>query len=183
MGVYLEECHTVSDNEWCTREEFSVYRENCTDVSIPCPETGELIPGEVIERDTHSITFTIYKEQKFEKGLVSGWANVAKNIDGKPPLDWQGDVIDPSVLEDAAIAFMKEYSDSGVNHEGDSVGIVVESIVLTKDKQAAMGIPEGTVPEGWFITVQLHDNDVIEKVKNGEFRMFSIQGTAERESI
>ena len=54
---------------------------------------------------------------------------------------------------------------------------------MTKDKQAAMGIPEGTVPEGWFITVQLYDNEVINKVKNGEFRMFSIQGVEQREAL
>lgn len=183
MSVYLEERHEVYDNDWETSETFSVYRDERTDVSIPCPETGELIPGAIVERDEHSITFEIYKEQSFEKGLVSGWANVAKNVDGNAPLDWQGDIIEPSDLEDAAIEFMKEYRASGCNHEGDTVGTVVESIVMTKDKQAAMGIPDGTVPEGWFITVQLQNEDVIQKVKNGEFRMFSIQGTAQREVI
>lgn len=183
MGVYLEERHTIDDTEWVNRETFSVYRENRTDVSIPCPETGELLPGSVLETDSHVITFEIYKEQSFEKGLVSGWANVSKNTDGNYALDWQGDIIEPSDLEDAAIQFMKDYRDSGINHEGDSTGIVVESIVMTKDKQAAMGIPEGTVPEGWFITVQLQNEEVINKVKNGEFKMFSIQGTAERETL
>ena len=183
MGVYLEERHIVSDHDCGTSEEFNVYRRECTDVSIPCPETGQLIPAEMVETDERTIRFEIYKDQSFEKGLVSGWANVAKNVDGNAPLDWQGDIIEPSDLEDAAIAFMKEYRDSGCNHEGDSVGTVVESIVMTKDKQAAMGIPEGTVPEGWFITVQLYDNEVINKVKNGEFRMFSIQGVAQREAL
>ena len=180
--IYLEESHRISETEWDTREEFSVYRDEWTDMSIPCPETGELLPGKLHEQDTHSIEFIIYKGQSFEKGLVSGWANVAKNADGTVPLDWQGDIIDPSDLEDAAIQFMKDYRDSGVNHEGGSVGTVVESIVMTKDKQAAMGIPEGSVPEGWFITVQLTDEDVIAKVKSGDYRMFSIQGTATREA-
>ena len=183
MGVYLEERHTIDDNDWVNRETFSVYREDCTPVSVPCPITGELFEGEIRETDSHTITFEIYKEQSFEKGLVSGWANVSKNVDGNYALDWQGDIIDPSDLEDAAIQFMKDYRDSGVNHEGDSVGVVVESIVMTKDKQAAMGIPEGVVPEGWFITVQLQDEEVINKVKSGDFRMFSIQGTAEREAL
>lgn len=183
MSVYLEESHRVCDDDWSTRETFSVYRTESTNVSIPCPITGELKEGEMVEREERSITFEIYKEQSFEKGLVSGWANVSKNTDGNYALDWQGDVIEPSDLEDAAIQFMKDYRDSGVNHEGDSVGIVVESIVMTKDKQAAMGIPEGVVPEGWFITVQLQDEEVINKVKSGDFRMFSIQGTAEREAL
>ena len=176
----VREVHRVTENDYRRAEEFSVYRDEWTDVSVPCPETGELLEGSVVEHDSHSIEFVIYKEQSFEKGLVCGWANVAKNIDGKAPLDWQGDIIDPSDLEDAAIQFMKDYRESGVLHEGESIGDVVESIVMTKDKQVAMGIPEGTVPEGWFITVQLHDEDTINKVKNGEFRMFSIQGTAER---
>ncbi len=183
MSVYMEESHRMADDEWSTRETFSVYRTEYTDVSIPDPITGELKEGQVTEHEERSITFEIYKEQSFEKGLVSGWANVSKNVDGNYALDWQGDVIEPSDLEDAAIQFMKDYRDSGVKHEGDSVGIVVESIVMTKDKQAAMGIPEGTVPEGWFITVQLQDEEVINKVKSGEFRMFSIQGTAEREAL
>lgn len=182
-SVYLEERHTIHDDDWSTDESFSVYRTTRTNVSIPDPITGELKEGEVRERDEHTITFEIYKEQSFEKGLVSGWANVSKNTDGNYALDWQGDVIDPSDLEDAAIQFMKDYRDSGINHEGGSVGVVVESIVMTKDKQAAMGIPEGTVPEGWFITVQLQDEEVINKVKSGEFKMFSIQGTAEREAL
>ena len=111
---------------------------------------------------------------------MSGWANVATNADGSKPLDWQGDVIEPAELEKAAIQFMLDYRDSGVNHAGESTGTVVESIVMTKDKQAAMGIPEGIVPEGWFITVKVNNDEVFQKVKSGEFRMFSIQGTAER---
>ena len=39
---------------------------------------------------------------------------------------------------------------------------------------------EGTVPEGWFITVKVLDPDVFTKVKNGTFKMFSIQGNAKR---
>ena len=78
---------------------------------------------------------------------------------------------------------MMDYRESGVNHQGDAKGIVVESVVMTKDKQAAMGIPEGTVPEGWFITVKVLDDEVFQKVKSGEYRMFSIQGTAERVAV
>ena len=176
----LVETHRVYDNEYSTGEEFSVYQDEWVPVSIPCPETGQLLDGEMREHSCHTIEFTIYKEQSFEKGLVCGWANVAKNADGNIPLDWQGDVIDPSDLEDAAIQFMKDYRESGENHVGDATAVVVESIVLTKDKQRAMGIPEGVVPEGWFITVQLQSDEAIEKVKNGEYKMFSIQGTAER---
>jgi 8-oxo-dGTP pyrophosphatase MutT (NUDIX family) len=124
-------------------------------------------------------TFKVAKSNDSE-GLVSGWANVAVNADGTIPLDWQGDVISPATLEKAAINFMMEYRDSGVMHEGASKGVVVESIVFTKEKQAAIGIPDGIVPEGWFITVKILDPEVFEQVKNGTFKMFSIQGHAKR---
>lgn len=119
-------------------------------------------------------------EKTTDQGLVSGWANVAVNADGTIPLDWQGDIIRPEVLEKAAIDFMLNYRESGEMHQGSSVGTVVESIVFTKDKQAALGIPEGVLPEGWFITVKIEDNDVFEKVKSGKYRMFSIQGHGNR---
>jgi 8-oxo-dGTP pyrophosphatase MutT (NUDIX family) len=99
-------------------------------------------------------TFKVAKANDSE-GLVSGWANVAVNADGSLPLDWQDDIIRPETLEKAAINFMMDYRGSGAMHEGDSKGIVVESIVFTKEKQAAIGIPEGTIPEGWFITVKI----------------------------
>jgi hypothetical protein len=115
-----------------------------------------------------------------EQRLVSGWANISLMADGSIPLDWQGDVIPPSVLEEAAINFMLEYRDSGVMHTGGSVGTIVESIVFTAEKQRAIGIPEGLVPQGWFITVKVHDADVFERIKQGVYRMFSIQGICQR---
>ena len=75
---------------------------------------------------------------------------------------------------------MMDYRDSGVMHEGDAKGVVVESIVFTKDKQASLGIPDGILPEGWFITVKVQDPEVFAKVKDGTFKMFSIQGNAKR---
>lgn len=125
------------------------------------------------------VLFTITKSKE-EEGLVSGWANVAVNADGSIPFDWSGDIIRPEVLEKAAINFMLDYRGSGVMHEGEQQGIVVESIVFTKEKQAAIGIPEGTVPEGWFITVKVTNPDVMKAVKEGKYRMFSIQGSAKR---
>lgn len=125
------------------------------------------------------VMFDITKSNS-EECLVSGWANVAVNADGSLPLDWQGDIIRPAVLEKAAINFMMDYRGSGVMHKGESKGIVVESIVFTKEKQQCIGIPDGVVPEGWFITVKVTDPDVFAKVKDGTFKMFSIQGSSHR---
>lgn len=183
MYTEYETVYRDIDSDYMHRQEEinSVYADE--DVVIIDPITGEEHEACRAVDSRTCISFTVYKGSNTEKGLVSGWANISKNADGSIPLDWQGDVISPDTLEDAAINFMLDYRDSGELHQGGSVGTVVESVVLTKDKQVAMGIPEGTVPEGWFITVKLNDQEVIEKVKSGEYRMFSIQGTAERVAI
>ena len=161
-------------------KDISVYNEDGTILRVSHCESV-YITEEVPVHDQCSVDvlFDITKSNS-DEGLVSGWANVAVNADGSLPLDWQGDIIRPEVLEKAAIKFMMDYRASGVMHEGDSKGVVVESIVFTKEKQACIGIPEGTVPEGWFITVKVLDPDVFAKVKNGTFKMFSIQGNAKR---
>lgn len=56
-------------------------------------------------------------------------------------------------------------------------------MVFTKEKQIALGIPEGTLPEGWFVGFQVTDTDTWDKIKNGEYIDFSIEGTAMREEI
>jgi hypothetical protein len=134
----------------------------------------------------------VYKDDEFkvminitksnDENVVSGWANVSKNADGTNAFDWQGDIIPIEALEKAAIDFMIAYRGSGEQHVGGVVATVVESIVFTKEKMAAIGIPEGTIPEGWFITVKVPP-DVFAKVKGGQYRMFSIQGRAKRLSI
>ncbi len=136
-----------------------------------------------VYKEDKPLRFDIKIAKATDKGLVSGWANISKKADGSYPLDWQGDVIEPDVLEDAAINFMRDYRGSGEMHQGDSVGIVVESIMLTKEKQAAIGIPSGFVPEGWFITVLVQDAEVRQKIKSGTYRMFSIQGRSRRRKI
>ena len=161
-------------------EDISVYNEDGTVQHVAHCESvyiTEEVPAH--GQCSVDVLFDITKSNS-DEGLVSGWANIAVNADGSLPLDWQGDIIRPEVLEKAAIKFMMDYRGSGVMHEGESKGTVVESIVFTKEKQACIGIPEGTVPEGWFITVKVTDPEVFAKVKDGTFKMFSIQGNAKR---
>lgn len=161
-------------------KDINVYRDDGSSQKISTAESvyiEEVTP--MPDECTVDVQFDIAKSNS-EESLVSGWANVAVNADGSLPLDWQDDIIRPEVLEKAAIKFMMDYRGSGVMHEGDAKGVVVESIVFTKEKQACIGIPEGTVPEGWFITVKVLDPDVFAKVKDGTFKMFSIQGNAKR---
>lgn len=115
-----------------------------------------------------------------EKQMVFGWANIAKDVDGSFPLDWDGDVTRPEDLEDAAYTFVLKYREAGEQHEGEAIGQLVESVVFTKDKQQAMGIPEGIVPEGWWVGFYIPDKEVFAKIKSGEYEMFSVQGKAVR---
>ena len=47
-----------------------------------------------------------------------------------------------------------------------------------------MGIPAGILPDaGWWIGFKVTDSGVWEKVKDGTYTMFSIEGEAERIEI
>ena len=170
----------VTNREIYDTQRISVYNEDGSTKTVSRSESVYITEEQPVPDECAvDVLFDITKSNS-DEGLVSGWANVAVNADGSLPLDWQDDMIRPEVLEKAAIKFMMDYRASGVMHEGESKGVVVESIVFTKEKQACIGIPEGTVPEGWFITVKVTDPEVFAKVKDGTFKMFSIQGNAKR---
>ena len=113
---------------------------------------------------------------------VFGWASIAVTTDGEQIEDYQGDLIDPDDLEQAAYEFVRLYGDGGEMHEPSKriVAKLIESAVFTKEKAKAMGIPEGTLPEGWWIGFQVTDQAVWGKVKDGTYSMFSIEGEGER---
>ena len=46
-----------------------------------------------------------------------------------------------------------------------------------------MGIPEGILPVAWWIGFYIEDDDAWQRVKNGTYKMFSIEGKAQREEI
>lgn len=174
MGVIVTS-QTLEAHSGC-----NVYRDDGSEQRISRHESvyiEEWIPCE--DDMTVDVLFDITKARE-DECLVSGWASVAVQADGSLPLDWQDDVIAPCTLEKAAVNFMMDYRGSGVMHEGEEQGVVVESMVFTKEKQAAIGIPEGVVPEGWFITVKVLNPEVFAKVKDGKYKMFSIQGHAKR---
>lgn len=111
---------------------------------------------------------------------VFGWANVAIDESGQYPIDWDGDITSPEQLEKAAYNFVLKHRVTGEQHEGDAVGELIESVMFTKEKQAAMGIPEGVMPEGWWVGFHIPDQDIFKKIKSGEYQMFSVEGTAKR---
>ena len=129
-------------------------------------------------------SFTIQKSDN-DKMQVFGWASVSLTEEGEQIEDWQGDLIDPEDLEQAVYEYVLKYRDGGEMHEPTKkiVGTLIESVVFTEEKMKAIGIPAGTLPVGWWIGFQIHDEDVWEKIKNGTYSMFSIEGKAERVEI
>ncbi|MCI8771046.1 MAG: hypothetical protein HFH73_07835 [Lachnospiraceae bacterium] len=118
-----------------------------------------------------------------DKMLAFGWANVSMRVDGELIEDWQGDIIEPEELENAAYEYVRLYGDGGEMHERGGVAVLIESVVFTEEKMQAMGIPAGTLPIGWWIGFKVTNEDVWQKVKDGTYPMFSIEGEAERVEV
>lgn len=140
------------------------------------PTTAQTDTGPVIKS-----RFDIKKSNE-DKMQAFGWASISIIENGDQIEDWQNDMIDPEDLENAAYEYVLNYRGNGEMHEPDKriVGTIIESVVFTPEKMAAMSIPEGTLPIGWWIGVQVSDPEVWKKIKDGTYTMFSIEGTAER---
>lgn len=119
-------------------------------------------------------------------GVVYGWASVVeKEIDGvrKAIVDHQDDIIPGTVLARAVVEFMEDYRTSGEMHAGGANGVVVESLYLDPEKAESMGFASDvakSVPTGWWIGVKVKP-EVMQRVKDGTYKMFSIQGDADVE--
>ena len=131
-----------------------------------------------------SDAFTIYKADE-DKHLVFGWASVSIRVDGLEIVDRQEDMIDPDDLEEAAYEYVLNFRDTGEEHLPGyrKKGKLIESCVFTPDKQAAMGIPHGILPVAWWVGFKIEDEDTWQRVKDGTYKMFSIEGKAHREPV
>jgi hypothetical protein len=118
-----------------------------------------------------------------DRRLVFGWASVAVRVTGEVIEDYQQDIVDMEDLENAAYAYVADFGTAGEVHERGGVGRLIESAVFTKEKAAALGIPPEILPEGWWVGFRIDDPDVWQKVKDGTYSMFSIEGTAQRVEI
>ena len=130
---------------------------------------------------TKENSYTIMKTDD-DKRLVFGWASISITVDGEQLEDRQKDMIDPEDLEEAAYEYVLNFRDTGEEHVQTmrKKGKLVESCVFTAEKQKAIGIPEGALPIGWWIGFKIEDDAAWERVKNGTYRMFSIEGKANR---
>lgn len=130
---------------------------------------------------THENDYTIMKTDD-DKRLVFGWASIAITADGEQLEDLQHDMIDPEDLEETVYEYVLNFRDTGEQHNPNlrKKGKLVESCVFTAEKQKAMGLPEGILPVGWWIGFKIEDDEAWEKVKNRTYKMFSIEGKAQR---
>ncbi len=130
---------------------------------------------EVIEKGNKEL-MKIKKINEDER-LVFGWFSVVEK-EGKLIKDSQGDYIEPEQLEKAVYSYVLDARIAGDSHIRKGVGQLVESIVFTKEKQEALGIDVGCV--GWWGGFHIDDDEVWNKIKKGEYPMFSIGGTGQR---
>lgn len=122
-----------------------------------------------------------------EKRIAFGWASVVEK-DGMPVVDRQGDYIGIDDIEEAAYTYVQNSRVGGDMHrraeDGSphKTGELVESVVFTKQKCEAMGLPDkfaGT----WWIGMKIHDDEAWGEVKKGKRAGFSIHGRGLRKDV
>ena len=127
-------------------------------------------------------TITIAKTDPVRQ-IAFGWASVAISKSGHVVQDADADVIAPADLEDAAYVFVEHFGEFNERHGPVVKGVVVESLAVTPQKLEKMGLPPDALPLGWWVGVHVTDPEAWKKVESGEYAMFSIEGTAEREEV
>ena len=135
--------------------------------------------AEIMRRTEHKMT-PIAKIDE-DQNLVFGWFSVAVKADGAPVVDRQNDIITTEELEGAAYDFVLQFREADERHRGVAIGQLVESMMFTKEKMEILGIPAGSMPEGWWGGFKL-DDATFAKVKKGDYGMFSIEVFAIREA-
>jgi hypothetical protein len=112
-----------------------------------------------------------------------GWASIAVRKDGEQIEDLQGDVIDIDDLEAAWYDYVLESGQLNILHKGDCQGQLIEAMVFTPEKLAALGLPAGSLPLGAWVGYFVADPACYQMIKAQGFVMFSIEGSAFREAV
>lgn len=122
-----------------------------------------------------------------EQRLVFGFAKMAEdpNSRGNYYVDRQGDIIETAALEKAAYDYVLNYRDGGEMHETAGASTLVESFMVTPEKLEKMGLAKDALPYGWWVGFKVHPvekgaTDPWDKIKNGEYTAFSIEGMGRR---
>lgn len=170
----------MTEPQWIRPEEITE-----EEAYPPFFQSLQLIPEEYqVQKGEEKMDFNVYKTDDDQR-LVFGWASVAITVDGELLEDRQQDMIDPEELEEAAYEYVLNFRDTGEEHLPGyrKKGKLVESCVFTQEKQRAMGIPEGILPVAWWIGFKIDDEATWQRIKDGTYKMFSIEGKAQREPV
>lgn len=121
-----------------------------------------------------------------EQHLFGGWAYQTHLADGELVVDHSGDVVDTpeawAAMKDAFVKYAL-VGRAGNEMHVDKVSELVEFFVSDREKWGELGIPEGTLPTGVYVSYHTADDEVWGKVKDGTYRSLSIGGTGTREVI
>jgi hypothetical protein len=129
-------------------------------------------------------TFAKFDE---DKRRAYGWASVVE-LNGEPVVDRQGDYIGLDDIEEAAYTYVRKSRVAGdmhrrtVDDEPFKAGELIESVVFTKDKCQAMGLPMSLAGR-WWMGVQVEDEATWQEVKKGARTGFSIHGKGLRKDV
>lgn len=113
-----------------------------------------------------------------EKRRVFGFFSVIEEND-KEVIDYHGDVIASDDLEEAAYKYVMYSGMGDERHDERAKAMLIESMFFSKEKQMALGIDLGKVC--WWGGFYILDDDLWQKVKSGQYPMFSIGGRSQIE--
>lgn len=131
-----------------------------------------------------------------ERGQLFGWAYITRTKDGEEVVDRKGASCPTSVLEEAVYDFVLHRRVASDMHQkgrptqtepgGAPIphGTLIETMMFTREKMQALGIPPGILPEGWWFGAQMDKaSDGWQAYKRGERADFSIRGEAVAEYL
>ena len=117
-------------------------------------------------------------------------ASVAVTADGQTVTDLQGDQISAEDLQTAFYDYVLESREGDAMHDQKQASMLVESFVVTPEKLDMLlkalgheGAPLDFKGVAAWVGYKVTDEAVWKRVKSGELRAFSIEGTAEREEV
>lgn len=116
-----------------------------------------------------------------DRKIIFGWASIANDANGQAVVDSDNDTIPIEELEQAAYRYVEFSRKGGEMHERTGVANLIESMIFTPEKSELLGI--SGLPQGWWVGFRVTDDAVWQKVKSGEYSMFSIGGRAVRSEI
>jgi Putative phage serine protease XkdF len=167
-------------NQRRRRRQFTVMEEQQHKPGESQNPEHELKPGDeatsdIVRQKRWKLRFEVKKAEP-EKQLIFGWASVAKQGD-EYVVDYQGDIIPVSELENAAFEYMKSSRKHGLLHRAITDAQLVVSFLTTPDIMKAFGLTQKDGTIGWIVGYHVADPELWAAHKRGDLPEFSISGS------